>query len=239
MNGVLIAVVMVILLGAFNGYRLGFLRVIYSLVSWILVFAFVTGATPYITKYIEEETSIQKTIEEKCLSYIEESAQKKAEEQAAEAIEVGEGKQAELKDLGIDLPEAVISRFSTTAAQTAGEVLENSGIYDEIAKGISHFIIEGIAFFVALVIISILSRYLLSILNLVSHLPVIHGINKILGIFVGLFKGLVIVWIAFYIIALCCTSELGGQLLTYIKEDTFLMYLYNNNLVLETVMRFL
>lgn len=253
MNGLFLIVICILLFGAINGYRLGFLRVIYSLFSWILVFAFVTWTTPYITSYIEEHTTIAITIQEKCVSYIEESV--KGEETAEEAkAEDATAKDVTLEDAaeeanvenslntllpGINLPKAVVSRFQDSAADTAGQILESSGIYDKIAEGIAHFIIEGIAFFIALIFVSIISRYISSALNLVSRLPIIHGINKLLGVLAGLLKGFAVVWIAFYIIALCCTSELGAQLVTYIQENAFLTYLYDNNIILDIIMTFL
>lgn len=53
MNILEIIVLIIIAICVYRGYRIGFLRVIYSLVSWILVLAFVTWATPYLTDYLE------------------------------------------------------------------------------------------------------------------------------------------------------------------------------------------
>ena len=56
MNILEIIVLIIIAICVYRGYRIGFLRVIYSLVSWILVLAFVTWATPYLTDYLEKHT---------------------------------------------------------------------------------------------------------------------------------------------------------------------------------------
>lgn len=47
-----------------------------------------------------------------------------------------------------------------------------------------------------------------------------------------------VVWIAFYVIALCSTSEVGGALISYIYESPFLTYIYENNLIVALIMMF-
>lgn len=44
------------------------------------------------------------------------------------------------------LPEDIAKELAESAAETIGETLEESGLYDEIAETVSHYIIQGIAF---------------------------------------------------------------------------------------------
>ncbi|MBO5372825.1 MAG: CvpA family protein [Lachnospiraceae bacterium] len=236
MNGLEIVVIGIIALCAYAGYRRGFLRVIYSLMSWILVLGFVTWSTPYITEYLEEKTELKAYIQEKCLEHIEQSAEAKIEQNA---LEISTDTQKEMSEIGIWLPESIMEKFSESSMQTAELLFEESGIYTEIADTIAHFIIEGIAFFAALLTASIVTRYLASALDLVSYLPIIKGANKMLGVAAGLLKGLIIIWLGFYIITICAASDIGNQLLAYIEESSFLPYLYNHNILLEIIMIFL
>ena len=48
MNWVLLLVLLILGYNIIRGYRKGFLRIVYSLVSWVIVLTFVTVATPYI-----------------------------------------------------------------------------------------------------------------------------------------------------------------------------------------------
>ena len=59
MNWLLIAVILVIAWKMVSGYRKGFLRVAYSLVEWILVFVFVTWASPYVADFLTNHTGLQ------------------------------------------------------------------------------------------------------------------------------------------------------------------------------------
>ena len=47
MNWVLLLVLLILGYNIIRGYRKGFLRIVYSLVSWVIVLTFVTVATPY------------------------------------------------------------------------------------------------------------------------------------------------------------------------------------------------
>lgn len=236
MNGLELIVLGIIALCGFMGYRTGFLRVVYSLVSWLLVMGLVTWSTPYLTTYLEKNTRLRETIQEKCLTYIEETSTQKIEEQAAVTQE--EQKDS-LQDFGILLPENVVEQITGSVAQSANELIASSGIYEQIAQAIADFIIEGIAFFIAFMIASILVKMIAQMLDLVSRLPVIHGANKTLGAAAGLIKGLLIVWLAFYVVMLCAASETGMQILTFIEESPILLYLYNNNILVQLIMIFL
>ena len=52
MNWLLIIIVLLLALCVVNGYRKGFLRMMYSMVSWVIMFALVTWATPYINTFL-------------------------------------------------------------------------------------------------------------------------------------------------------------------------------------------
>ncbi len=222
MNALTIIVLAVIGLFALGGYHQGFLRVVYSLLGWVLVLGFVTFITPYITEYIEENTKIQETIREKCITYLEESEDK------------------EDKELNKTfLPKSVMGDFAQSAANGAEELLAGSGIYESIAETVSHFIVEGISFFAAFIVASVLMHSLAGILDIVSHLPVVKDVNKGLGAIAGGIKGLFVVWLAFYLLAICITNEFAGQIFTYVESSPILMFLYDNNLLLWLISIFL
>ncbi|MCM1258772.1 MAG: CvpA family protein [Roseburia sp.] len=223
MNVLTIVVLAVIALCAYGGYRQGFLRVAYSLAGWILVLGIVTFSSPYITRFLEENTKIQSSIEEKCLEHLKESGQE-------EANSPREGHASMYNGL---LPAAVMENILSSATQGAEELLENSGLYEHIAKSVSRFVLEGISFFAAFLLASVLVRTLAGVLDLVSHLPVVEDVNKMLGVLAGGIKGLLIVWLAFYLLAVCITSEPAQVVYACVEESPLLLFLYDNNLLLQ------
>lgn len=242
MNWLLIIIVLLLALCVVNGYRKGFLRMMYSMVSWVIMFALVTWATPYINTFLRNNTSIYQTIATYCEQQIREKTEKQIEQETAAVtggVEQNNGQPADLTKLGVKLPDSVMNNISEKTADLAGEALDASGIYAKVSAGMADFILNGISFFIAFAVGMIVLHFFSGILGIVSRIPIIRGINKYLGTVAGAIYGFVVVWIAFYVIALCSTSEVGGALISYIYESPFLTYIYENNLIVALIMMFL
>lgn len=219
MNGLEITVIAIMAVSVLAGYCAGFLRVLYSLAAWILVLAFVTWATPYMTDFLEKNTNMSNVIREKCVDYMSEMAKDKS--------------------AGMFIPESAAGGASEGGAAVIDGILEASGLYEEMAGKIAHFIIEGSAFFISMAIAGILTFWISHMLNVISRIPVIQGPNKLLGAVAGGLKGLVIVWLMFYVIDLCVASEFGKQLHNYIEDSRILSVLYENNILFKIIQIFL
>lgn len=241
MNWILIIVLAVLALSAFVGYHKGMLRIIYSLVSWIVVLAFVSWATPQINLYLLENTVIYDRIEEYCEGTIRESSSEQVEmtqQEVEEALVEELGSEDLLANLGVSVPDSVMDGILEKTADATETFLDESGIYAAVAEGLATFILEGIAFLVALVLAWLVVHIISQLLGIVSKIPVIKGLNRTLGFFVGVIYGFLIVWLGFYIIALGSASEMGQVVVSYIYENPFLTFLYENNLVLTMILKF-
>ena len=233
MNILTIVVLAVIGLCAYGGYRQGFLRVAYSLAGWILVLCIVTFSSPYITAYLEENTKIKENVQEKCVDYLENSGEEEIKEKAEENRD-----KASTCVNGIFLPDAVVENIVNSAAEQTQEIILNTGLYQDIAESVSQFILEGISFFAAFLFASVLVKSLAGVLDIVSRLTVVKDVNKALGVMAGGIKGLLIVWLAFYLLAICITSEAARGIFTYVEQSPVLLFLYENNLLLQVIMAF-
>ncbi len=147
MNWLLIIIVLLLALCVVNGYRKGFLRMMYSMVSWVIMFALVTWATPYINTFLRNNTSIYQTIATYCEQQIREKTEKQIDQetaavtgevadetqpaagQQAGGVEQNNGQPADLTKLGVKLPDSVMNNISEKTADLAGEALDASGIY--------------------------------------------------------------------------------------------------------------
>lgn len=252
LNLVTVIVLLVLGLNLYEGYRDGFIRVIYSLVSWLIVLAMVTWMTPYITNFIEKETGVQSFMCEKLETYFKERIEQDTVKVEGNSLEMGSSDETDasdsrtynsfsegLEEIGIGLPDEIIRSITKGIGQTATQMIEESKIYENLALGISHFIIQGFAFFLALTIARFLVRYIEHTLRLISRLPVLHTMNKVLGLAAGGIKALLIIWLAFYLVALLSTSALGIAVVEEIRESQFLTYLYRNNLLLKLILGFM
>ena len=236
MNWLLIIVVLILAFSMIRGYKKGFLRMLYAMVSWIVMFFLVSWATPYVNTYLKDNTMLYQKIAEYCERSIQEKAQSSLTDQTQNFIDEQTG---QVKDLGVALPDTVMNEIAKKTAEAAGDIVESSGIYQQIAYSLADFILNGISFFLtlgtAMIILHILSR----MVGVVSRIPVIRGVNRYLGMGVGAIFGMVVVWIAFYLIALCGTSETGKMLIAYIYENSFLTYIYEHNFIITLVLLYL
>ena len=223
MNWVLMLVLLVLVCCAIYGYTKGFLRIVFSLVAWVIVLVFVSWATPHVSQWIQENTTIYEKIEAACEESVRRAAQGKMEEGAVEQY-------GEAGELGLDLPESVMAQIVSGASGAADTVLAETGVYAGIAQSLAGFIV---AFVTVLILSWILVHVISALLGIVSHIPILKGVNRFTGMLAGLMEGLLIVWIAFYIVALCSTGETGRVIVSYINQSAFLKELYENNILLS------
>lgn len=241
MNWLLIIVILVLAGNIVWGFSRGFLRVIYSMLAWIAILVFVTWATPYVANVLTEKTNIDNRIEtnldEKLHELVIGDTNGQKEDREPDAQNPGQGKK-NYRDLQMKLPDAVTNKLFDTN-KIADQILEGSGAYDVVAGRATDLVMRVISF-VLVLLITVISFHLLSVvLKVVEKLPLIGGINRLLGLFAGLVKGILIIWLAFAIIAMAGTTDIGVALISYIYESPLLIWAYENNLVLTLLMTFL
>ena len=241
MNWLLIIVILVLAGNIVWGFSRGFLRVIYSMLAWIAILVFVTWATPYVANVLTEKTNIDNRIElnldEKLHELVIGDTNGQKEDREPDAQNPGQGKK-NYRDLQMKLPDAVTNKLFDTN-KIADQILEGSGAYDVVAGRATDLVMRVISF-VLVLLITVISFHLLSVvLKVVEKLPLIGGINRLLGLFAGLVKGILIIWLAFAIIAMAGTTDIGIALISYIYESPLLIWAYENNFVLTLLMTFL
>lgn len=241
MNWLLIIVILVLAGNIVWGFSRGFLRVIYSMLAWIAILVFVTWATPYVANVLTEKTNIDNRIESNLDERLHElvigDTNGQKEDREPDAQNPGQGKK-NYRDLQMKLPDAVTNKLFDTN-KIADQILEGSGAYDVVAGRATDLAMLVISF-VLVLLIAVISFHLLSVvLKVVEKLPLIGGINRLLGLFAGLVKGILIIWLAFAIIAMAGTTDIGIALISYIYESPLLIWVYENNFVLTLLMTFL
>ena len=226
MNWLLIIVILVLAGNIVWGFSRGFLRVIYSMLAWIAILVFVTWATPYVANVLTEKTNIDNRIEsnldEKLHELVIGDTNGQKEDREPDAQNPGQGKK-NYRDLQMKLPDAVTNKLFDTN-KIADQILEGSGAYDVVAGRATDLVMRVISF-VLVLLITVISFHLLSVvLKVVEKLPLIGGINRLLGLFAGLVKGILIIWLAFAIIAMAGTTDIGIALISYIYESPLLIW---------------
>ena len=214
MNWLLILTVLFVAANVVWGFYRGFLRVIYSMVAWIVILVAVSWLSPYVANYLTEHTGLNTYIEEGCNQKLHEWADAKKQENQKEVKEHG-------NDAG--LPEIILQKL-TGESEVADQLLEDTGVYEAITQKLVQMTIQGIAYIA---------------FKIVDKLPLIGGINRSIGAVAGFVKGMVVVWIVFAGVAMTATTSFGQEIVRAIYASPLLIWLYENNLILTLLMNIL
>lgn len=105
-----------------------------------------------------------------------------------------------------------------------------------LAKGVGSFIqgsyINVLMALILLMVIHILhqlGKLILDSCKLVSKLPVIHSLDKIAGIFLGMAEAVLFIWIVFLFIGVTNPFGIQEWLMGQVYESTLLTILYKTN----------
>lgn len=107
---------------------------------------------------------------------------------------------------------------------------------DYIADSVTLMVVNGLSFLISFLTATILIRAVTFALDILSKLPVINGANKMTGALVGCLKCIIFIWIALLVVTLLCNTEFGRKGLELIQGDTFLRFLYDQNIFVKVFM---
>ena len=138
MNWLLLVVVGLILFCAIRGWRRGLLRILYSLISVILLIGLISYATPYISSYIKIIPGYILPLEQHCIQAFQERGQSSVSQTVSGNTDV----------VGVALPEQVASYITNSG----NNLLEQSGIYEALGRKMADWILAGVSYFVALLL---------------------------------------------------------------------------------------
>ena len=108
-------------------------------------------------------------------------------------------------------------------------------VANALAEQIASIIFNIIIFAGIFIIVYIIMQVIIRMADIISRLPVLNQINKTGGLILGLAKGLIVVWVFFIAITIFCDTEFAHILFAYVNDNSFLAFLYNNNLILKLI----
>ena len=261
-NWLLLAVGIVFLVCMIAGFVKGFLRIGLSLLSTILTLVLVSFLSPYVSDALMKHTPAQDVLEKKIVEAFmpEFSAddllkanlsgtplENLTVDQIKSLSESGWDKlgitaQDILKVVG-DLPK------DTQIREIENSMLENNNtaIYEEldvttfpeyVAAYISRMLLNVVSFLVTFLIAIILVSALMYAVNIIGELPLLGAINHLAGGVLGIGLGFIIVWIAFLVLTLIYTTEIGTTCYAMVEQSAILTFLYNHNPLLIWLLGF-
>ena len=228
MNWLLIVVLALIVGNAIWGYKMGFMKVVLSLVSWIVVLVACYIVTPIAAEGIVKNTPLQEVIEET----VNEKLNAAIDEVMGEvAGALDNEKIAEIEaQLPAQLRDAILGEHESLA-----ELVTSTGEVQIDATDLAN----GAAYLISLLVVVIVTRIGLFILekmfDLVAMLPLIGQANTLLGIVAGALKGFIWGWVVLTVIAVLAYTGANTELITLVNGSQILTWLYENNPIMMVV----
>ena len=227
MNELLIVVAGIFFLCFVIGVNRGFIKIVASLSATLVILVLVMVSMPYVGNALREYTPLEEKINEKCV-YLLQPGEVDTTSRDSQIVLIENSEFPEIfKDLLL--------------ANNNGEVYESLGVttfVDYVGAYMGKLISDIVAFLLAFIAITVVVRIVLYILDIIGHLPVIGGLNRLAGGILGLGTALIIVWVLFIVITMMYDSSIGKLFLGNIAENEFLQFLYNNNVLMNYLTKF-
>lgn len=222
-----IVVLALIAAACIMGFRKGFVKEIVSVFFMLISFLLVWAVNPYVNTFVKEYTPVYDTIQDKCQTLVSEQIGNKKTLDKEEQNQVMEN---------MELPDLLKNALVENNTAETYRYLAVSTFTEYISDSLAVMAVNGISFLISFVLSAAVIKLLGFILNVLTKLPVINGINKIAGAAVGGIKCIIFIWIAFLVLTLLCNTTLGQQGMALIQQDAFLNFLYSQNVFVKVFM---
>ena len=223
MNWLVIIVLAILIVNAFIGRKVGFIRTVFSLCSMIVAVILTIWINPYVNDFMRGNEKIYQGISsqvEKMITLSEKQAD------TSEQVSIIEG---------MHLPQSLKDSLIENNNAQAYKALAIDNFNDYVVSYLTGLIINAMSFIITFVVILIILWVLCFTLNIISKLPLLNQINKSAGFIAGLIHGLIVVWLFFILITVFGSTQIGQQGLEMIGESQILNLIYNNNFILQFI----
>lgn len=223
MNWLVILVLAIIGGYTLNGRRRGFIITAFTLFSSIISLILTIWVCPVISKEVQNNDKVMTTLTKQVSKVIE---FKDAGNKIADQVNFIDK---------LPLPKIMKHTLIENNTTDVYAAMAVNNFEDYIKNTIAIIIINSIVFIVVFLIASIALQLISRTLDIISKLPIINGLNKTAGLFVGLIHGIVMIWVACIILTAMSSTKIGETLFILINESPLLSSIYNNNLLLTFI----
>lgn len=105
-----------------------------------------------------------------------------------------------------------------------------------LGKNLIGSLVSGIILLIILIARKLI-RLVFCSLGLIAKLPLLNGLNKLLGTLAGIIEATVVIWVAFAIISCLKIPVNGKPLVELITANRFLDFLYQHNMLYNFIQR--
>ena len=219
-NWLVIAVIIFLVAMVLYGHWKGFVRMSVSALALIVALGASHAVAPRISSYLNSSNTVTSIVERQVRDAIP-----LPEEEPSGAAE-----QKEVLD-GISLPGYLRTELVKNNSKAMYEKLGVESFTDYISGFLTRRLIETASFLGAFLAIFVTLRLFLMFLNVVTQLPVLHGLNQIAGALLGGIEGVILVWAGCLILMMFAGTSIGKMLMDQVRDSALLSFFYQNNML--------
>ena len=228
MNWLLIVVLVILGVCAFNGYKKGLIMTVFSIGSIVVTLILASLLTPIIGSAIRENQNIYNSVNEKVVELLNlDSINAQTDAAQEKAID------------DLNLPESIKNLLRENNSVEVYADRQINSFKEYIADCLTRVIINAIVYVCIFIVVRILVFFIAKALNIISKLPIINNFNTAGGTLIGIVQGLLYVWLLFVVITMLASNGLGQAAMVCIEGNGFLEFLFNNNLMLKVITGFI
>ena len=253
MSNFVLIMVLVIFGGCFYmGSRKGLVRTVFGLFSSIVVLLAGTVISPIISNQLRNNDKTFNAISTRIEKSLENYGKNgKRDEQSVDKKKTKGKKSKGKKSREIINADDIYVPYKLLTGNQAVEeiitdILKNEHIKkarEDVQKEVNHrvaiyltgIVINSGTFILVYFILSVGLLVLGKVLNIISKLPVINELNRMVGGIVGIFQGLVIVWLIFTLMMVFIEKPFIQEGMRQIEENAFLRILYESNIIAKII----
>lgn len=223
-NIVLLITLTILVFMVVCGYRKGFVKMAFSLISIVLALVLVGALTPALSHAISG-TTVYGYVQEKVEAYVSGHIG----DTAGGAVSAGVSAQTETIR-GLPLPSSVQEMLIENNTDKGYEEMAVDNFASYLSGALTKMIMSAAIYIILFVVIMIAVRVAINLLDLIAKIPGINFLNKTLGTAAGLVEGVVILWILCIILTAFSRTAWAQSAFKEINDSAFLTLIYNTNI---------
>lgn len=125
----------------------------------------------------------------------------------------------------------VVQKMILSSDADIVQILAMIGQENAASSYLAELILQAAAFLITFLLVGVLVRGVAFSLGIAAKLPILHGMNQTAGMILGFVEGILAVWIFFFAVTVCISTETGMKLLLMIADSEILSWIYRHNLL--------
>ena len=208
------------------GFYKGFLRIILTTFSLVITLILAGALVQPVADYVENKTVVGPRIQNKIEEYVDtklsgvSSSVADAETNFIESLPLTASMKQDLENKN------TLSNYVDQGVSSFSEY---------ISANLTTIIIKVLSYILLFIVIYLLIRLILRLCNVINHIPVIGGVNRILGAVIGFAEGILFLWLLCLAVQMLAATDIGIAAQQAINESKILTYIFEHNYLMEIV----